>query len=188
VPFEPTGDKARRWVVYGHAKDLEPGIFISYDDLAELLGVTNRHAIQEAVSRANRELRRRSLVLKCVIGEGYELSNYDRHEVLLGRQEKDRIRSYMNHHRKGSSEIVDLLGDDYERITQLVFGHYRGQRERLVRYQTLKKFDPHWAETIEVARQYRTSEIAAQASVHLALGHLDPGDRRRVVRWFFGTG
>lgn len=188
--FPPAdGVKSRRKKVYEYAAGLELGAFVSYGELGELLVTPDNHSIQASVSVANRELRRwHSKELSSNRCDGYTLKSYDQYEPRLNRQEKERVRSYLNYHQSGASRIADLLGDLRDSVT-LDFVYYCNRQRRILRtYVVLFKFDPEWEETLKVRDEYRMARLRFSAALHLRLWRLDPRDRQQVAEWFLGTG
>lgn len=72
--FETVGEIARWRIVYPHLRDADVDSLLSYENLSEILDVTDRRVIQNTVRRAGRELlRENSRAVEAVPNQGYRV-------------------------------------------------------------------------------------------------------------------
>lgn len=85
--FETVGEIARWRMVYPHLRDAEVDSLLSYEELSEILDVTERQAIQEAVRRAGKELLRvDSRAVEAIPNQGYRVVTAVEHLRLSKKQ------------------------------------------------------------------------------------------------------
>lgn len=127
--FKPANGVKARWrVVYGHVVGKELGWFISYEELETLLSITDRHAIQDAVARTSRELKRiLSRTMRAEYGKGYciDYSCPGSFENTATHWEKERVRSQENRwFKKGKGMVLKCTWEDLRALQDLYTGVY----------------------------------------------------------------
>lgn len=79
-PFVPINQQARSKYVRDWAATAEVGDFISYEQLAELMGATERSQVQHAVRKALLRIEEdHSKTLETIVGEGYRVGDVRAH-------------------------------------------------------------------------------------------------------------
>lgn len=111
-PFKPAGDRARWRMVYDVLRHADIGDVITYEALAEALGLDpgkDRHKVQMAVRRASVDfLDTDKRALDVVIDEGYRVVDASGHLLLARRHQSKASKSLERGHSAATN--VDLSG------------------------------------------------------------------------------